>query len=174
MVTLLTHGPTGTCHKWGATGYMAFRGVEGIEVDLLDGLELIRGKDNAFLVQCSAHLLAHKVTERRWSEDFVVDTFIHPRKAPEVPRPRKAEQPKTLGLVPATGGYVDLPAWNEVVDIQSKPIVAESLSPDATRRASPTSSTSPPIRTSSRSSERSAKSTRLGWSTEPRCASKAM
>jgi hypothetical protein len=130
-VTLVTLGPTGTCHERAAIEYMAFQGVADFEIefigDFLDGLELIRGKDNAFLIQCSAHPLVHKVTERYWSEVFVVDTFIYPTKSLALLRRREIEAPKTLGLVPATAGYVDLSAWDEVIDVQSKPIVAEEL-----------------------------------------------
>lgn len=130
-VTLVTLGPTGTCHERAAIEYMAFQGVEDFAIefigDFFDGLEAIRGKENAFLVQCSAHPLVHKVTERYWSEVFVVDTFIYPTKALALLRRREVERPKTLGLVPATAGYVDLSAWDEVIDVQSKPIVAEEL-----------------------------------------------
>ena len=35
--------------------------------------------------------------------------------------------PGRLGLVPATAGYVDASDWEEVVDVQSKPIVAAEL-----------------------------------------------
>jgi hypothetical protein len=130
-VTLVTLGPTGTCHERAAIEYMGFQGVEDFEVefiaDFLDGLERIRGKENAFLIQCSAHPLIHKVTERYWDEIFVVDTFIYPTKALALLRRREIERPRSLGLVPATAGYVDLSAWDEVIDVQSKPIVAEEL-----------------------------------------------
>ena len=33
----------------------------------------------------------------------------------------------SIGIVPATKGYVDLSQWEEVVDVPSKPIVAEEL-----------------------------------------------
>lgn len=128
MVTL---GPSGTCHERAVIEYMAFQGVQDFEVefitDFLDGLERIRGNENAFLVQCSAHPKVHEVTERYWREVFVVDTFLYPTKALALLRRREVEQPKTLGLVPATAGYVDLSRWDEVIDVQSKPIVAEEL-----------------------------------------------
>ena len=130
-VTLVTLGPTGTCHERAAIEYMAFQGVEDFEVefigDFFDGLELIRGKDNAFLIQCSAHPKVHEITERYWAEIFVVDTFIYPTKALAVLRRREVEQPKSLGLVPATAGYIDRADWGEIVDVQSKPIVAAEL-----------------------------------------------
>ncbi len=131
MVTLVTLGPSGTCHERAAIEYMAFQGVEDFEIELigdfLDGLERIRGKDNAFLIQCSAHPKVHEVTERHWAEVFVVDTFIYPTKALAVLGRREVEKPRTLGLVPATSGYVDLADWDEVIDVQSKPIVAAEL-----------------------------------------------
>jgi hypothetical protein len=130
-VTLVTLGPGGTCHERAAVEYMAFQGVEDFEIDLIDdffdGLERIRGKDNAFLVQCSAHPLVHKVTERYWAEVFVVDTFIYPTKALAVLSRREVERPRSLGLVPATAGYIDPADWDQIIDVQSKPIVAEGL-----------------------------------------------
>lgn len=130
-VTLVTLGPGGTCHERAAIEYMAFQGVDDFEIELIDdffdGLEWIRGKDNAFLVQCSAHPKVHEITERYWAEVFVVDTFIYPTKALAVLSRREVERPRTLGLVPATAGYIDPTAWEEIVDVQSKPIVAEEL-----------------------------------------------
>jgi len=130
-VTLVTLGPGGTCHERAATEYMAFQGVEDFDVELIDdffdGLERIRVRDNAFLVQCSAHPKVHEVTERYWAEVFVVDTFIYPTKALAVLSRREVERPRTLGLVPATSGYIDPDDWDEIVDVQSKPIIAREL-----------------------------------------------
>jgi len=130
-VTLVTLGPTGTCHERAVIEYMAFQGIDAFEIefigDFLDGLEMIRGKDNAFLIQCSAHPQVHEVTERHWAEVFVVDTFLYPTKALAVLSRREIERPKTLGLVPATAGYIDRSDWEEIVDVQSKPIVAAEL-----------------------------------------------
>ncbi len=128
---VVTLGPAGTCHERAARAYMDFQGVEDFEVefieDFFDGLERIRGKERAFMIQCSAHPLVHKVTERHWNEVFVVDTFIYPTKALAVLSRRDVERPRTLGLVPATAGYVDEGAWEEIVDVVSKPIVAREL-----------------------------------------------
>lgn len=130
-IELVTLGPTGTCHERAVIAYMGFQGVEDFEIsfigDFFDGLERIRGRENAFLVQCSAHPLVHKITERYWDEVFVVDTFIYPTKALAVLARREAERPRTLGLVPATSGYIDESDWDEVIPVQSKPIVAEEL-----------------------------------------------
>jgi len=129
--TLVTLGPSGTCHERAAAAYMEFQGVEDYELNFIenffDGLERIRGREDAFLLQCSAHPLVHKVTERYWDEVFVVDTFIYPTKALAVLSRREVERPKTLGLVPATAGYIDEGDWDEIVDVTSKPIVAREL-----------------------------------------------
>lgn len=130
-ITLITLGPEGTCHERAVRNYMRFQGIDNYDVgyigDFFDGLEQIRDRPNAFLVQCSAHPLVHKITERYWQEVFVVDTFIYPTKALAVLSRRDVERPRSLGIVPATHGYVDLTQWGEVIDVQSKPIVAEEL-----------------------------------------------
>jgi hypothetical protein len=130
-ITLVTLGPTGTCHERAAIEYMKFQGVEDVELDLIDdffdGLERIRGKEDAFLIQCSAHPRVHEITERYWAEIFVVDTFIYPTKSLAVLGRRDIERPRTLGLVPATAGYINPSDWDQVFDVQSKPIVAAEL-----------------------------------------------
>jgi hypothetical protein len=129
--TLVTLGPTGTCHERAAREYMAFQGIEDYEIefisDFLDGLEMIRGREDAFLVQCSAHPKVHEVTERYWMEVFVVDTFIYPTKHLVLLSRRDVERPRSIGIVPATKGYVDLSQWEKVIDVSSKPVVAEGL-----------------------------------------------
>jgi hypothetical protein len=131
MIRLVTLGPAGTCHERATVAYMGFQGVEEFEVELIgdffDGLESIRGHDDAFLIQCSAHPKVHEITETHWTEVFVVDTFIYPTKALAVLARREVERPRTLGLVPATAGYIDRGDWEEIIDVQSKPIVAEEL-----------------------------------------------
>jgi len=129
--TIVTLGPEGTCHERAVRRYMEFQGIEDFEVeyigDFLDGLERIRGREDAFLVQCSAHPKVHVVTERYWKEVFVVDTFIYPTKHLVVLSRREVERPRSLGIVPATKGYVDLSQWDEIIDVVSKPVVGEEL-----------------------------------------------
>jgi hypothetical protein len=130
-LTLVTLGPEGTCHERAVRRYMAFQGIVDFEFefigDFLDGLERIRGRDDAFLIQCSAHPKVHEVTERYWREVFVVDTFIYPTKHLVVLTRREVEKPRSLGIVPATKGYVDLSQWDEIIDVVSKPVVGKEL-----------------------------------------------
>jgi hypothetical protein len=128
---VVTLGPAGTCHERAVERYLDFQGVEDFEIefiaDFMDGLERIRGEENAFLVQCSAHPRVHEVTERYWRDVFVVDTFIYPTKHLVVLTRREIEHPRSLGIVPATKGYVDLSQWDEIIDVVSKPVVGEEL-----------------------------------------------
>ncbi len=130
-ITIVTLGPEGTCHERAVQNYMRFQGVEeyGIELitDFFVGLEMVRETPNSFLVQCSAHPKVHEITEKYWTEIFVVDTFIYPTKHLVLLSRRDVEKPRSLGIVPATKGYVDLSQWEEIVDVPSKPIVGEGL-----------------------------------------------
>lgn len=130
-ITLITLGPTGTCHERATKEYMRFQGVEDYRIELITdffvGLEMLRGRDDNFLIQCSAHPKVHEITEKYWTEVFVVDTFIYPTKHLVVLTRRDVDRPRSLGIVPATKGYVDLSDWDEVVDVASKPLVAEGL-----------------------------------------------
>jgi hypothetical protein len=130
-VVVVTLGPAGTCHERAAERYMEFQGVNDYEIkfisDFLDGLELIRGRGEAFLIQCSAHPKVHEVTEKHWMEVFVVDAFIYPTKALAVLTRCDIERPRTLGLVPATSGYIEKRDWEKVVEVVSKPVVAREL-----------------------------------------------
>ncbi len=130
-VTVVTLGPEGTCHERAVQRYLAFQGIEDYEIELTTdffwGLDQVRERPNTFLVQCSAHPRVHEVTEKYWTEVFVVDTFIYPTKHLVLLSRREVEKPRSLGIVPATKGYVDLSQWEEIIDVASKPIVAEGL-----------------------------------------------
>jgi hypothetical protein len=131
MVTVITLGPEGTCHERAVQHYLTFQGIEDYELvlttDLFGGLDQVRETPGAFLVQCSAHPEVHKITEKYWTEVFVVDTFIYPTKALAVLSRKDVESPRSLGIVPATKGYLDLSEWDEVIDVVSKPVVAVEL-----------------------------------------------
>lgn len=130
-ITVITLGPEGTCHERAVQHYLAFQGVDEYRIELITdffvGLEMLRETPNAFLVQCSAHPKVHEITEKYWREVFVVDTFIYPTKHLVLLSRRDVEVPRSIGIVPATKGYVDLSQWEEVIDVVSKPVVGEGL-----------------------------------------------
>jgi hypothetical protein len=129
--TFITLGPTGTCHENALLHYLEFQGLESVEIvlveDLLEAIGRVREQPNTFLVQCSAHLQVHLVTERYHEQVFVVDTFLYPTKELALLVRNDAPEPRSLGIVSATRGYLDLSPWETVIDEPSKPVVARHL-----------------------------------------------
>jgi hypothetical protein len=129
--TFITLGPSGTCHEAALRRYLEFQGLSDVRIvlveDLLGAIDQVRDRSDTFLVQCSAHLHVHLVTERYFREVFVVDTFIYPTKELALLVRTDAEHPSSLGIVSATRGYTDLTRWARIIDEPSKPIVARHL-----------------------------------------------
>jgi hypothetical protein len=130
--TFITLGPAGTCHENALRHYLEFQSIDDYELvlveDLLgDGLERLRGRSNTFLVQCSAHVQVHLVTERHHTEVFVIDTFLYPTKELALLVRAEIAQPRSLGIVSATRGYTDLTRWPEIIDEPSKPVIGRHL-----------------------------------------------
>lgn len=128
----LTLGPSGTCHENALRHYLEFQGLPDARIALVDdlleeGLELLRGEPDTFLLQCSAHPQVHLVTERYHTEVFVIDTFIYPTKELALLVRIDRPQPESLGIVAATRGYTDLSHWRTLIDEPSKPVVAREL-----------------------------------------------
>jgi hypothetical protein len=129
--TFITLGPSGTCHENALLHYLEFQGLESARVvlveDLLAAIEQVRDQENTFLVQCSAHVQVHLVTERYYREVFVVDTFLYPTKELALLVRTDVAEPSSLGIVSATRGYTDLTRWGDIIDEPSKPVVARNL-----------------------------------------------
>lgn len=129
--TFITLGPAGTCHENALRHYLEFQGITDFQLDLvpdlLEAIVRVRDEPHTFLVQCSAHVQVHLVTERYHEHVFVVDTFIYPTKELGLLVRRDIEQPRSLGIVSATRGYLDLSPWAEVIDEPSKPVIARHL-----------------------------------------------
>ena len=129
--TFITLGPSGTCHENALLHYLDFQGIEEFELvlveDLLEAIEQVRSVPHTFLVQCSAHVQVHLVTERYHEEVFVIDTFLYPTKELALLVRSEVEDPQTLGIVSATRGYTNLERWSTVIDEPSKPVVARHL-----------------------------------------------
>jgi hypothetical protein len=129
--TFITLGPSGTCHENALLHYLEFQGIFDYEVvlveDLLGAIDRVRDRPDTFLVQCSAHVQVHLVTERFHTEVFVIDTFLYPTKELALLVRTGIADPKSLGIVSATRGYTDLSRWTTIVDEPSKPVVARHL-----------------------------------------------
>lgn len=129
--TFITLGPAGTCHENALQHYLRFQGVTPKEVvlveDLLGAIARVKDEPNTYLVQCSAHVQVHLVTERYHEEVFVIDTFIYPTKELGLVYRRDRDEHRSLGIVSATKGYLDLNRFETIVDQPSKPVVARNL-----------------------------------------------
>lgn len=129
--TFITLGPAGTCHENALLHYLDFQGIDDFDLvlveDLLGAIVRVRDEPNTFLVQCSAHVQVHLVTERYHEHVFVIDTFIYPTKELGLVFRRDRQQHNSLGIVSATKGYLDLSRFREIVDQPSKPVVARNL-----------------------------------------------
>ncbi len=131
--TFITLGPAGTCHENALLRYLELQGLADgtarvvLVDDLLQGIERVRGSENTFLVQCSAHLQVHLVTERYHEEVFAIDTFLYPTKELALLVRTDVAEPKSLGIVDATKGYTDLTRFQTIVEETSKPIVGANL-----------------------------------------------
>ncbi|MGO9760945.1 MAG: hypothetical protein ACLP1Q_06770 [Solirubrobacteraceae bacterium] len=129
--TFITLGPAGTCHENALLHYLEFQGITSFDTllvtDLLEAIGTVREQPNTFLVQCSAHVQVHLVTERYHAEVFVIDTFIYPTKELGLLVRTGVGEPRSLGIVSATRGYLDLSPWETIIDEPSKPVVAANL-----------------------------------------------
>ena len=136
--TFITLGPSGTCHENALQRYLDFQGLPDAEIvlveDLLGAIEQVRSRPDTYLVQCSAHVQVHLVTERYHEEVFVVDTFLYPTKELALLVRTDVARPRSLGIVSATRGYTDLERWERIVDEPSKPVVARHLLAGRLRR----------------------------------------
>ena len=82
MPKIYTLGPAGSCHENALNAYLSFQGVCDAKIifvdDLVAAAEKAANSGDAYLLQCSAHLNVHLVTERYRDRFQVVDTFIYP------------------------------------------------------------------------------------------------
>jgi hypothetical protein len=129
--TFITLGPAGTCHENALRHYLEFQGIDSYELvlveDLLGAIGRVRRSPDTFLVQCSAHVQVHLVTERYHTEVFVIDTFLYPTKELALLVRSDVADPRSLGIVSATRGYTDLSRWPTIVDQPSKPVIGREL-----------------------------------------------
>ncbi len=128
---VLTLGPEGSCHENAVMAYLKHHQINSYHIefiyDFVKALEKIRSNEADLLIQCSAHPLVHLVTEKYYKEVSIADTFIYPTKELVLLERLDVTQPKTLGLVKATEGYLDNITYGEIIYEASKPIIGKNL-----------------------------------------------
>jgi hypothetical protein len=117
MIRFHTLGPSGSCHEHALKQYLAFQGVERADIALCDDLVAAAARaveeGNSYVLQCSAHLNVHQVTERFLGRLHVVDTFILPTQEMALVKRRDVAVPRTLGVPEPALGYVNEADWRD-------------------------------------------------------------
>lgn len=123
-----TLGPTGTCHENATRNYIRHFGVDGAEIVLFDefsaGLEMLHDREVDYLVQNSAHMEVHLITERYFKEISVIDSFIYPTREMVLLERIDVEQPQTMALMPACAGYLEGISYPNTILVPTKPAAA--------------------------------------------------
>lgn len=135
--TFVTLGPEGTDHHNVVERFIRFQGLEDLaQIELVEdpideGSERVMEGDRKFLVLCSAHPRFYIVNEKYHERLATVDTFLSPTRDMSIIKRSGVKKPRTIALMEATHGYVDLDQLSEagttIVPAQSKPVTAQML-----------------------------------------------
>lgn len=126
-----TLGTEGSNHSMIVRHYIAFRNLQGAEVELFtdfrDAFDALVAGDLDFVLQVSVHPSHTEMSARYVHRVHVVDTFIAPSKSLAIITRKDVENPRSIAFQPATKHYADLSAWPEQIDEVSIMTVAEGL-----------------------------------------------
>lgn len=128
---IYTLGPEGSCHQNAARAYLAHFGFSAdicLVSDIFVGAEaVLRDAGSSALVQCSAHLTVHLVTEKYLGRLHVNDTYIYPTQPMALLKRRSVKKPRSLGIPEPAMGYINPEDWDEIVFESTKPVVTANL-----------------------------------------------
>lgn len=133
MLTFATLGPAGSNHEFVTERYLERHGLVEAQVVLIDDFEdalLMLAEERAdFVVQVAVHPAAAEIVAKAHFEYGirVVDTFVSPSRPLAVSTRATVSSPRSLGLQPATRGYLDTRRWETLVPERSIMTVAEGL-----------------------------------------------
>ena len=128
---IVTLGPEKSCHERAAAAYAAHCGMAArieLVLDLVSAVSSLPENPRSVLLQCSAHLNVHEVTERELGRVFIVDTFIYPTKDLALVRRKGTTSGRgSLGIPRPCTGYLNMAEWPDVCFEVSKPVVTNGL-----------------------------------------------
>lgn len=131
MTKFYTLGPTGSCHENALYHYLRFQNIDSPEVflfdDLVEAAEIAASDRDAYVLQCSAHLNVHIITERFYNLLPVVDTFIFPTQPIALVKRKEVTSPRRIGLPEPTLGYINASQWEEIIYETTKPVVEKNI-----------------------------------------------
>jgi hypothetical protein len=87
----------------------------GFFADPDDGVARVKAGEAEFLILCSVHPDAARITAQDFRRFFILDTFISPSKTLAVLTRKGVAQPRSIALFGPTQDYVDTSRWDEVI-----------------------------------------------------------
>lgn len=126
-----TLGPDGSCHQNACRAYFEHLDISDYEIALYDDIHHAAqeavGDQNGIVVQCSAHLNVHLVTEHFRDTLPIIDTFIFPTQHMALLKRKNVALPRSLGIPEPAMGYVNPDDWKEIIFESTKPVVTQNL-----------------------------------------------
>jgi hypothetical protein len=130
MLVFATLGPAGSNHQLVTQRYIDFHRLPArieLVLDFDDALAMLLDGRAHHIVQVAVHPATASTTAKHYKRVFVIDAFVSASKPLGVLTRIGVEQPRTLGLQPATREYVDLSRWPVLVPETSIASVAAGL-----------------------------------------------
>lgn len=117
---IVTLGP-GTNHELVARAYCDFHGLDpavslGFFEEVDDGVRRVLDGEADYLLLCSVHPDAARITALHFRRLFIIDTFISPSKTLAVLTRRGVGVARSLAVFAPTRDYVDCARWPEVIE----------------------------------------------------------
>lgn len=130
-IIFCTLGPEGTCHDNAVKNFAKYNNITEYCIEYVNNFteaaELMKNSKVDFIIQNCAHPQVYELNERYRREIFVVDSFIFPTKEMGILKRKDSNGDKTLGLMPATKGYINLNEWDNLIYETANPIVGQNL-----------------------------------------------
>jgi hypothetical protein len=133
MQVFATLGPEGSNHELVTRHYLAFHGLMGAEIKLIDdfeaGLSLMAEGKVDHIIQAAAHSgTAAILAKAHFHYQFrTIDCFIAPSHPLALLTRSDVEVPVTLALQPATRDYADLSRWPTLIEEATTVAVGQGL-----------------------------------------------
>ncbi len=126
-----TLGPEGNNHDYVTRRYIRFHKLSGAVVSVYSDFDqafaALARDELDFIVQVAVHPAVAKTVARHRDWAFLIDAFISSSQVMVVATRREVERPRSLGLQPATGCYVDAGRWERLVPMASTVSVGDGL-----------------------------------------------
>jgi len=133
MSVFATLGPNGSNHELVTRAYLAFHKAKNAKIHLVDNfiaaLASMKQDEVDFLVQAAAHSSTTQTLAKGFFEHGIhaIDVFIAPSRPLAVLTQLNVEQPKSIGLQPATRHYTDISRWSNIFEEPNTVAVAQGL-----------------------------------------------